>query len=40
LRPLHALDGMQCPFHIAGQTLALWVADSAYLDVSFAVADP
>ncbi len=40
LRPLHPLDGVQRPFHVASQTLALRVVDSAYLNVSFAVTDP
>jgi hypothetical protein len=40
LRPLHPFDGMQCPLHVASQTLALRVVDSAYLNVSFAVTDP
>jgi hypothetical protein len=40
LRPLHAFDGVQCLLHVAGQTLALRVVDSAYLDVSFTLTDP
>ena len=40
LRPLHPLDGVQRPLHVASQTLALRVVDSAYLNVSFAVTEP
>ena len=40
LRPLHPFDGVQRPFHVAGQDLALRVVDSAYLNVSSSVTDP
>src|ERR1035441_5509858 len=39
LRPLHPFDGVQRPLHVASQTLALRVVDSAYLNVRFVVTD-
>ena len=40
LRPLHSREGVQCPLHVAHQCFALRVVDSAYLDMSLALADP